>query len=338
MLSNDKQPSELVETYIREGEKIGHFTPGTARSYRNELLQAELHSGVPVHQMTVDQVEAYLSRPHFRSTPEAPRALDRGTIWNSFMRLKHFLQWALDEYDVDLSVIKHLEGKPFPFPTRKLPTYTVKEIDKIFTTMAERSARPWIAARNTMMVYFAYFLGLRISSIVSIKLDSVNWENGDYRALVKLKKGEQNLKMPKFLLHELRYYVDRYRHRIFIKNPDQGYLFPSNRGGRISPEWFCEIMDKVLTLAGIERKSYRGPHGIRGTGITHALTVDRLPFTIVRERIAGHAWAVTTEGYISPNDDDEKIGRRAYPHMGPNKHTLRKYIRDYGKPHKPEAD
>lgn len=316
--------SAHAERYISNGRSFGHFSEATASNKRKCLSSVERHLGVPVHELSLQQIRDWLDRLNLRTK----KPLSDNARWNNFMALKSFFVWFADEGEVDDEILDwFFYSGDVRWRTKPMPCYSVDEIRRIFKAAAEDSARPAIAARNTMMLYFAYFLTMRISSITSLKLDAVYWDAGEGYTYFK-GMGKQKFMLPRQIADPLRRYIECYRSKLFTKNPDQGFLFPSNRGGAITNEYCYEIMDKILNVVGIERSTSRGFHGLRRAGITHGVLVDRINLYFMME-ISKQRAIQTIERYIVGSPELMRKAVEASSMKAVNRNTINKAERDY---------
>jgi integrase len=305
--------SEHAQAYLDDRVRDGKFSHLTMRSNRLVFLMAEKFlGGCPVHTMTARQIMGFINRPTERSVKAgAPVGLSASSRYSQLQILKHFFVWLADREDVADEVLELVlkEGRenPAPWKPALMLAYSVEDVKKIIRAAQEDSGPPCVAARNTLMIQFALFMMLRYGSITSIMLDSIDWDTKTCRARVKL-KDVQLVEIPDFLIGPLREYVSKYRHKIFKKCRDQGYLFPSGRGGRFS---YCSChmaMSKIVATAGVKRDFDRGLHGVRRTGITHAIEVYGIPPTVVKD-IAMHSHIQTTLHYNRPNPADRPTAK-----------------------------
>jgi integrase len=296
--------SQLANEYLDTRLAEGRFNPKTAHAQAKIFSLAERMSGVPVEDMTVEHLRAFV---HRRSVVPRRRgqSLSFSSYWNAFSVLRQFYLWLDEEYEgIDPAVREMFASVPVKWKRDPMPCYSLEDVAKIYRTAAEKNS-PARGARNSLMVLFGYFLAMRISSIVSIRLESIDWDEATCWADVKGYEEQQRFDIPPAIMPLLERFVKVYRPKLFKKHSDKGFLFPSNRGDWMRPAHCCEMMQETVAKAGVNRTRYRGFHGLRGAGLTHAMTVDDINLRVV-QIIAKHQSIDTTAGYINPTMEEIK--------------------------------
>lgn len=94
-------------------------------------------------------------------------------------------------------------------------------------------------------------------------------------------------------------YLEDVRPRFFSRYEDLGALFPTERGGWISPRQIDDRFGEIRDEAGLDR--YLNPHCLRHTYVTR-LIERGWPVPLVQQQ-AGHSHAATTAIYTALSDD-----------------------------------
>ncbi len=186
------------------------------------------------------------------------------------------------------------------------------EMERIFICLDKMRVRPKRSTTVLMVmpaiVRMLYSTGVRIGEALALRNRDVDFE----RSILILNDTKNNCQrlapINKSLEGVLRRYV-KYRDKMPVKgakSPD-GFFFISYRGKPISHGNVYDTFIKVLTEAGIERKSdHKGPnlHSIRHTACMHALKklvdsgMDMYCGLPILSAFMGHKNVYDTESYI----------------------------------------
>jgi integrase/recombinase XerD len=139
--------------------------------------------------------------------------------------------------------------------------------------------------KHKLIISLAYGAGLRLSEVVKLKVQDVNWE--ELTIHLKNAKGKKDriTIFPEKIKDEL-------RNLIASRNPDR-YLFESERGGRLTERTAQKIFERALREVGIKKPATF--HSLRHSFATHLLETG----TDVRyvQELLGHANIRTTQIY-----------------------------------------
>ncbi|MGN7613671.1 site-specific tyrosine recombinase XerD [Magnetococcales bacterium HHB-1] len=145
--------------------------------------------------------------------------------------------------------------------------------------------------RDMAMLELLYATGLRVSELVSLRLDSLNQEMGFVRVIGKGDK-ERLVPVGAEALQQIVYYLKRGRHD-FIKNRKEQALFLSNRGAAMTRQNFWYRIKRYALEAGITKAL--SPHKLRHSFASHLLNHGADLRAV--QMMLGHADISTTEIY-----------------------------------------
>lgn len=149
----------------------------------------------------------------------------------------------------------------------------------------------YLGKRDRALLEFFYASGLRLSEICSVKLESLDREEG----LVRIRgKGNKTRIVPVggSALRCLEDYLQRERPKL-VKSKTSSHIFLSVRGGALSPERVRSIVKQRAAAAGIKETMY--PHLLRHCFATHLLE-NGADLRVIQEML-GHADISTTQIY-----------------------------------------
>lgn len=179
---------------------------------------------------------------------------------------------------------------PFrPKVPKRLPlTLTFEEVEALLDKPKPTS---FSAARDKAMLETMYATGLRVSELVELRLNDVNFQEGI--VLIRRGKGAKQRSVPisPFALEYLVLYVNEYR--ASSKGRKSPYLFLNKFGNPISRQYFFVQVRKYALAAGIDKTI--SPHTLRHCFASHLLE-NGAELRVVQEML-GHTHLSTTQIY-----------------------------------------
>lgn len=173
---------------------------------------------------------------------------------------------------------------------RKLPdVLNIHEIEKIFDSIDMSTPE---GSRNRAIVEVLYSSGLRVSELISLKMNQVYFDIGFLRVLGKGNK-ERLVPIGRSAIKYLRIYIEEIRCHIKIKEGFENVVFLNRRGKSLTRVMIFTIIKELGNIAGI-RKTF-SPHTFRHSFATH-LVEGGADLRAVQEML-GHESITTTEIY-----------------------------------------
>jgi integrase/recombinase XerD len=172
---------------------------------------------------------------------------------------------------------------------QRLPrVLTPEEVEKIL--VVPRGATP-AGLRDRAMLELAYATGVRVSELVGLNLESVNFEAGFVRVFGK---GARERLVPLGRIAQ-RCLVDYLaRGRPLLSGGNKGLaLFVNRRGERLTRQAFWKLLKRYARMGGVSKKL--SPHTLRHSFATHLLE-NGADLRVVQE-LLGHADISTTQVY-----------------------------------------
>jgi integrase/recombinase XerD len=188
----------------------------------------------------------------------AVRSYTRGLI-----ALRGFYKYHLKKGDLKVSPCADVD---IPRMVRKLPEFlTFEEVEKLLN--APKTDEPK-GLRDKSMLETLYATGLRVSELISLRLDDINLQGGYLTAFGKGSK-ERLVPLGESAMVWIKRYVEESRPS-FLKGRLNKYLFLTRRGTRMTRQNFWVIIKTAALKAGVERSKIK-PHIIRHSFATHLL-------------------------------------------------------------------
>jgi integrase/recombinase XerD len=165
----------------------------------------------------------------------------------------------------------------FPKLEQTLPLYlTQEEVQKLFETANnDKSAK---GVRNKVMLYLLYASGMRVSELVNLIIDQIQFDTGFISLMGKGNK-ERVIPLPRNVMELLKFYIDTVYPKLLPKQSDaaqeakqKNYLFFAfykNTVKPISRQSFWLILKELLSKAQILKNI--SPHSLRHSLATHLL-------------------------------------------------------------------
>lgn len=201
--------------------------------------------------------------------------------------------------------INPCDGIKHPKLSKKLPEYlTSEEINKLFDI---RLTKP-IDYRNKAMLEVLYATGTRISELINLELNQIDFDECIIRVTGKGKK-DRIIPIGDTAMDALKNYILNYR--IFlVKTNDNNYVFLNKNGNKISRQGFFKILKGLAFDAGIKKDI--SPHTIRHSFATNLLN-NGADLRIIQE-LLGHENLQTTEIYSHLTNKKIEDDYQNHPH------------------------
>jgi integrase/recombinase XerD len=243
-----------------------------------------------------DDVVSYLGR--IQQDGLNPNSINRGLA-----ALRGFYKFLLREKKIDHSPFANIElAKVW----MRLPdTLSQEEMERLLKQPGNGTLT---GVRDTAMLELMYATGTRVSELISLKMNSINWQVG---YLVALGKGEKERVIPigQSAYDCLHAYIHESR-PAFLKKQSTDILFLSRLGAGFTRQGFWKMVKQYAMKAGLNKKVY--PHTFRHSFASHLLEggADLRSVQIM----LGHADISTTQIYTHVTRDRLKtIHKKFHP-------------------------
>lgn len=200
--------------------------------------------------------------------------------------LRSFFDFCLKKKWLEVNPAKQVNSPKIP---KKVPRFLT--VDEVFALLAMPKGEGALEARDKAILELFYASGLRLSELVFLQTDQVDFNEGMVRVLGKGKK-ERLIPMGKKAAASLKAYLEK-RPQLLNGRPNPEHIFLNKLGGRISARAVERLIDKYLKRSGIQKKVT--PHVLRHTFATHLLNSGADMRGI--QELLGHASLSTTQRY-----------------------------------------
>lgn len=247
-----------------------------------------------INKITPEVIVEYLSR--IRDEGLAANSMNR-----SLAALRGFYKYLLREKILTENPLANIElAKVW----MKLPETISKEEMKIILAQPGNQSNADI--RNAAMLELLYATGIRVSELINLTMNSMNWQVG---FLIVMGKGSKERIVPigKIAYDCTRRYVDEIRPRLMQKKSTD-VLFLNRFGKKFTRQGFWKIVAGYAKKAGLQKKVY--PHTFRHSFASHLLEGGADLRTV--QVMLGHSDISTTQIYTHITRERLKEVHRKY--------------------------
>jgi integrase/recombinase XerD len=231
--------------------------------------------------------------------------LSANSMNRSLAALRGFYKYLLMEKKIEQTPLANIElAKVW----MRLPDTVSKEEMKVI--LAQPGSDTAAAIRNTAMLELLYATGIRVSELINLTMNSINWQVGFLTVMGKGNK-ERIVPIGKTAYDCVRVYVDNARPQLMQKKSTD-MLFLNRFGGKFTRQGFWKMVVRYAKKAGLQKKVH--PHTFRHSFASHLLE-GGADLRIVQVML-GHADISTTQIYTHITRDRLKEIHQKYHPRG----------------------
>lgn len=250
-----------------------------------------------------DVVRAYLA---FLNEKQYSKA----TIARKLATLRSFYKFLVKRNQVTSNPVIAVRT---PKQDKKLPRFLeYEEVKKLLDTPPQDN---WLGARDRAILETLYSTGIRVSELVALNMDDIDFLGEIVHVRGKGKK-ERIAPIGSSALQVIQHYMEfRNKRAQNNDNFDSRVLFVNKHGKRLSTRSVRRKMDKYLKMAGLDPAI--SPHTLRHSFATHMLN-NGADLRSVQE-LLGHQSLSTTQIYTHLTTTKLKdVYENAHPRSGGN--------------------
>ena len=287
-----------IKLFLEFLENDKKLSANTLQSYRRDIVQFQEYLDnqrlvySKVSQQEIKDYINYLSKIGKKTS----------TISRNLASIRSFYQFELRTKKVKRDPT---DGMQSPKIEKKAPSILSSE--EVELLLEQPSNVDLKGIRDKAMLEFAYATGMRVTEIISLDLNDVNFENAYVTCSSGMKK--RNIPLGNISLKALNEYVKNAR-PIMIKNENEKALFVNVNGKRLTRQGFWKIIKYYKEQANISKDIT--PHVLRHSFATHLLQNGADLKSI--QVMLGHSDISSTQVYMKFQDDSLKnIYNKAHP-------------------------
>lgn len=258
-MADDKR---IIDSYLTHLVVERGLSKNTHLSYASDIARyAVFLSGISIARGIVeaspDDVRGFLR--NLKSGGSSVRSYTRALI-----ALRGLYKYLLKTGRLKSSPCDDID---MPRMQKRLPEFlTINDVDRL---LAAPDTGTLLGMRDKAMFETLYATGLRVSELVSLKLNDLNLQAGYLTAFGKGAK-ERLVPLGEAAMYWLKRYIDESRPGICKRGVSQKSLFITSRGGGMTRQNFWVLIKNYAMRAGIDRFRIK-PHVIRHSFATHLL-------------------------------------------------------------------
>lgn len=282
-MAGDSKGNPLFDEFIRHIVVEKGLSMNTASAYRQDISRFLRHlKNAEKDPLTAspDDITSFLAL-----------LMDSGLSVRSYTRALIAVR-AFYRY---LVLTKRLKESPtagvsVPRFAGRLPDFmSIQDVDMLLSAPDTKTP---LGLRDKAMLEVLYAAGLRVSELISLRLNDVNLQKGYVTALGKGGK-ERAVPIGDAAMHWVKRYMEEGM-RILLKERTSAYLFITGRSGRMTRQNFWLVIKNAALRAGIDPRRIK-PHALRHSFATHLL--ERGADLRLVQAMLGHADISTTQIY-----------------------------------------
>lgn len=279
------------------------YSPHTVDGYARDVTEffACVGDEIDLPLVTRDHIRTYLASLYSSNSS--------ATVARKMSALRTFFRFALRE-----GVMTHdpLAGVAGPKLARYIPVFLT--VDEVFDLLEEPGKQDSFYLRDRALMELIYSTGIRVSELVSLNLDDLDFSAGMVRVRGKGRK-ERMVPFGDPAAEALQKWFEL-RNQLIVDRIKRGHeaermaLFLNSRGTRLTARSVERLIAAYGRRAGIGVRVT--PHALRHSFATHLLEMG-LDMRTVQE-LLGHVSLSTTQKYTHLNMDHlTKVYDQAHP-------------------------
>jgi len=246
----------------------------------NRYISFICSSGIKeIANVTPDDVISYLARIK-------KDGLNARSVNRALAAVRGFYKFLIREKKIDTNPVANIElAKVW---TRLPDTLSKEEINLL---LGEPGLKTPHAMRDTAMMELMYATGIRVSEMITLTMNNINWQVG---YLVVMGKGSKERIVPigRSAYNCLHEYIN-YARPGFVKAHATNTIFLNRSGRGLTRQGFWKILKKYAMKAGLQKKVH--PHTFRHSFASHLLEGGADLRSV--QTMLGHADISTTQIY-----------------------------------------
>ena len=255
--------------------KTKNYSEHTYNSYINDLYYFYIFINKDLISVNEDDIRSYLS--HLNDKKEATASVRRKiSTFKSFYKFL-YLNDYIDKKDYPLVKIA------YPKLEKRLPKFVYYND---LLDIINESTKDKDGVRDRLIIEMLYATGVRVSELVNIKYNDIDYNNRRIRVCGKGNK-ERVVYYGEYAEEALKEYTSTH------KKNEYGYVFTNSKGDQITDRGIRYIIDNIMKKLSV--KVHVTPHVLRHTFATDMLN-NGCDIKIVQE-LLGHSSLRTTEVY-----------------------------------------
>jgi integrase/recombinase XerC len=247
--------------------------------------------------ITASDVENYMISLETRETSSGIKRTGDDILQTRWSSLNTFFDWCLKRAYIDKNPMG-VVSRPKNNTEHKVTYLTKVEINKLFRAI-DKNPNETLGKRDKTIISLALATALRVSALVNINVDDIDFDNNVIKVIEKRQKVRE-IPIGENTKNVLKEWVE-FREDMYM-NINSPALFFSKNYERISVWGVNDMLEKYCDWAGIKRVTF---HKLRASSAC-ALAKAGVPVKAISQQL-GHSGIGVTMRYVDVfNEDKEK--------------------------------
>ena len=270
----------IIDEFI-ESLNERQASANTLASYERDIVQFDKYfesKNKKIFDLTKEDMQEYIN--HLIAEGKSNSTISRSTA-----SIKSFYRYLVNKKLAEVNIADKIE---VPKVDRKEPLIlTEKEIERL---LEQPDLSELKGQRDKTMLEILYATGIRVTELISLRLEDVNLTNGYIR--VKKKNSERHIPLGNLALKCLKEYINKVR-PLLIRTEEEKTLFINTNGQKMTRQGYWKILKQYKEQAKIDKDIT--PHTIRHSFAVHMLQNGAEIKTV--QELLGHTDVASTMMY-----------------------------------------
>lgn len=280
--------SDLIVEFLRYLLIDKGYSKNTIESYKRDLDKfLEYNKNTSIDNISNEDLKKYIKYLN-------DNGLNEKSIARNISSLKSFYKFLVISKYISSNTCDSLY---LPKIKKSLPsTLTEEEV----MSLLDIELTDNFSYRNKAMLELLYATGLRVSELINLKLQDIDFSQDIIRTFGKGSK-ERIIPIGDYAKEYLEKYIYEYRSSM-LKREISEYIFLNNHGKQMTRQGFFKIIKKIAKEKGINKEL--SPHTLRHSFASHLLKYGADLRTI--QELLGHSDISTTQIYTHITNEELK--------------------------------
>ena len=245
--------SKEIEDYMNYLSLERQLSPNTIDGYKRDLEDFYKFINKSYNHINKDDIIDYIT---YLNKKVGPKTINRHIV-----SIKNYFKFLEKNNYISSNPTTDITGLKTP---KKMPrVLSIEEVDKLL----DIEVKDAYSSRNKAMLELMYSSGLRVSELLNLTLNNIDFNMNLVRIYGKGSK-ERIVPISEIATKYLDEYINLYRNTL-VKNKVTDLLFLNSRGSKLSRQGFFKILKEIALIKGINREI--SPHVLRHSFATHLL-------------------------------------------------------------------
>lgn len=289
----------LLEHFLNYLTHQKRYSKHTTTAYQTDITQfldyiSEIYSIANISEVNTSIIRSWMV--HLIENKTSPNSINR-----KLSSLKTYFKYLQKNEVINENPLNKIVA---PKTKKRLPVFVKEtELENLFDL--EIFENDFNGIRDKLIIELLYSTGIRLSELIGLRINSVNFSNNTIKVLGKRNKERivpfsNNLKNELLQYHDLRKNI----------TPEKDYFFLTNNNKKLYPKFVYRLVNTYLSL--VTKITKKSPHVLRHTFATHMLN-NGADLNAIKE-ILGHSNLSATQVYTHNTIEKLKnIHKQAHP-------------------------